>query len=228
MGYNLHNAIAFDSTTTNLYLTLILSVSGSGQFTNLCKAPVSDLSTLQCHALSPTGFGDYVKQFTIDSNNKLYLTGMFFRDTTTFWVLSSAKINLNTGNSEWQMQYDDSLATTQGMNIDSVVTYLSDDLMTLYYGVSLTTSENYFFYCETTGGTLLNSFKENTSGKFLFFANFYRNLITINFHDGTDQVYILLENSITYFTISTQAMSGDYFQIAGFLRTFGYFLAQNQ
>ena len=47
MGHNIHNALSFDSTNTNLYLTLILSVSGSGQFTNLCRAPVSGLGALE-------------------------------------------------------------------------------------------------------------------------------------------------------------------------------------
>jgi len=62
----------------------------------------------------------------------------------------------------------------------------------------------------------------------LNYTNIYRNLMTINFHSGTNQIYILLENTITYFTISTQTMSGNYFLITGFMRTFGYFLAQDQ
>ena len=164
MGHNLHNAIAFDA-SGNIYITLLLSVSGTGQYANLCKAPVSGMSTLQCHALSPTNFGDYAKHFTIDSNNKLYITGMFFRDLITYWIISSARIDLNTGTTDWQMQYDDSVATAQGMNVDQMVTYLSDDLSILYYGASLTTSENYFYYVNTLNGQLLNSFKENASGK---------------------------------------------------------------
>lgn len=144
--------MSFDSSSTYIYITLLLSVSGSGQYTNLWKAYVSTLTSLECHSLSVTVFGDYVNQFTFDSNNKLYMTGMFFRDLTTFWIISNAKIDITTGTTDWQMQYDDSAATAQGMNIDGVISYLSSDGKTIYYGVSLTTSENYFFYWDTTNG----------------------------------------------------------------------------
>ena len=94
---------------------------------------------------------------------------MFFRDLITYWIISSARIDLNTGTTDWQMQYDDSVATAQGMNVNQMVTYLSDDLSILYYGASLTTGENYFYYVNTLNGQLLNSFKENASGKYVNF-----------------------------------------------------------
>jgi len=162
MGHNIHNALSFDSTNTNLYLTLILSVSGSGQFTNLCRAPVSGLGALEWHALSPSGFGDYVQSFTFDSSNNVYATGLFWGGFTDFWIISSAKINLSAGTTTWQMKYDDSAATAQGMNIDGAITYLSDDGSRIYYGITLNTNENYFFYADTSNGHLLNSFKHNT------------------------------------------------------------------